>query len=215
MAVPWWRKSGLLGAALIALTMFASTAPARADAPQPGMPVEDESSSCTASFAAQGDDGGFYLMTSGHCDHHDGSVWTYAGGAPLGRITASENDGANKDAAIIRLDPAAGAPIGDVGGRPVRGVFGAGEIQAGMPFCKLGAVSGETCGTVSSVEDDVVTASVFSLKGDSGSPGFVTNPDGTVTAVGILMGSPQGDDNTTYFVLVSPLLGKWGLRLIA
>jgi len=60
----------------------------------------------------------------------------------------------------------------------------------------------------------VVEASVYSLDGDSGSPGFVTNPDGTVSAVGILMSSPDGDDNTTYFTLVDPLLSKWGLRIL-
>jgi hypothetical protein len=60
----------------------------------------------------------------------------------------------------------------------------------------------------------VVEASVFSLEGDSGSPGFVKNPDGTVSAVGILTSSPEGDDNTTYFVLVHPLLSQWGLRIL-
>jgi hypothetical protein len=50
--------------------------------------------------------------------------------------------------------------------------------------------------------------------GDGGSPGFVKNPDGTVSAVGLLMSSPDGDDYTTYFVPVDPLLDKWGLRVL-
>jgi hypothetical protein len=83
-----------------------------------------------------------------------------------------------------------------------------------MPFCKLGAVTGETCGTVKGKKGDVIEASVYSLNGDSGSPGFVTNPDGTVSAVGILMSSPDGDDYTTYFTLVYPLLAKWGLHIL-
>ena len=83
----------------------------------PGMQVEDESGRCTAGFAAQGDDGGYYLLTSGHCDAHDGSAWTYGQNVPLGTITASENEGDKRDAAIIRLDPSVGAPMGDVGGR--------------------------------------------------------------------------------------------------
>ena len=57
-------------------------------------------------------------------------------------------------------------------------------------------------------------ASVFSLEGDSGSPGFVKNPDGTVSAVGILTSSPENDDYTTYFILVHPLLAQWGLRIL-
>jgi hypothetical protein len=56
---------------------------------------------------------------------------------------------------------------------------------------------------------------VFSLNGDSGSPGYVRNDDGTVSAVGILMSSPDGDDNATYFTLVQPLLGKWGIRVLS
>jgi hypothetical protein len=35
-----------------------------------------------------------------------------------------------------------------------------------------------------------------------------------VSAVGILMSSPDGDDYTTYFTLVQPLLAEWGLRIL-
>jgi hypothetical protein len=28
------------------------------------------------------------------------------------------------------------------------------------------------------------------------------------------MSSPDGDDYTTYFMLINPLLGKWGLRVL-
>ncbi|HEU4362236.1 MAG TPA: trypsin, partial [Mycobacterium sp.] len=64
------------------------------------------------------------------------------------------------------------------------------------------------------VNGNLVTTNLFSLEGDSGSPGFVTNPDGTVSAVGILQGGPDGDDNTTDFVMVDPLLRQWGLRIL-
>jgi hypothetical protein len=212
--MPGLRGLGLVGAVVVAATVFGN--PARADpGVTPGMKVEDESSSCTAGFAAQGDDGSYYLMTSGHCDKHDDSVWTYGNNVPLGRITASENEGDQRDAAIIQLDPSVGAPRGDVGGRYfVRDVLSATQIQVGMPFCKIGAVTGETCGAVKDVANDVVEASVFSLNGDSGSPGFVKNPDGTVSAVGLLMSSPDDDDYTTYFALVDPLRGRWGLRVL-
>ncbi|OBG00077.1 trypsin [Mycobacterium sp. 852014-52450_SCH5900713] len=214
MALQWLRGLGLVGAVLVAATALAN--PARADAGvTPGIKVEDENSSCTSGFAAQGNDGSYYLMTSGHCDAHDGSQWTYGNDVPLGKITASEKEGDTRDAAIILLRPSVGAPLGDVGGRyAVRDVLSANKIREGMPFCKLGAVTGETCGSVTHVDGDVVEASVFSLNGDSGSPGFVKNPDGTVSAVGLLMSSPDGDDNTTYFTLIDPLLGRWGLRVL-
>ena len=60
----------------------------------------------------------------------------------------------------------------------------------------------------------MIEASVYSLDGDSGSPGFVKNADGTVSAVGILMSSPDGDDYTTYCTLVYPVLAKWGLHIV-
>ncbi len=214
MTIRWFRGLAVAGATLMAATALAGTALA-AGPPMPGIEVDDESGRCTAGFATQGSDDSYYLLTSGHCDAHDGSVWTYEQDVPLGKITASENDGDNKDAAIIRLDPSVGVPIGDVGGKyPVRDVLSPSQIQVGMPFCKLGAVSGETCGTVKSVEDGVVEASVYSLKGDSGGAGFVKNADGSVSAVGILMSSPEGDDHTTYFTLVYPLLGRWSLRIL-
>ena len=96
----------------------------------------------------------------------------------------------------------------------VRDVLSASEIEVGMPFCKIGAVTGETCGAVKGIEGDVVEADVYSLNGDSGSPGFVKNPDGTVSAVGLLTSSPDGDDNTTYFALVDPFLSRWGLHIL-
>ncbi|OBI27415.1 trypsin [Mycobacterium sp. E1386] len=214
MALRWLRSLGLVGAVLAAATALAN--PAQADpGVTPGIKVEDEKSSCTSGFAAQGNDGSYYLMTSGHCDAHDGSQWTYGNDVPLGKITASEKEGDGRDAAIILLRPSVGAPLGDVGGRyTVRDVLSANQIREGMPFCKLGAVTGETCGSVTHVDGDVVEASVFSLNGDSGSPGFVKNPDGTVSAVGLLMSSPDGDDYTTYFTLIDPLLGRWGLHVL-
>lgn len=213
MAIAWLRGLGLFVAMMMAATVFANTAGAEAP-PTPGVQVDDEASRCTAGFAAQGNDGSYYLLTSGHCDTHDGSVWTYGESTPLGTITASEKEGDKRDAAIIRLVPAVGAPSGGVSGRPVRDVLSRNEIKMGTPFCKLGAVTGETCGTITGIAGDVVEASVFSLNGDSGSPGYVQNDDGTVSGVGILMSSPDGDDNTTYFTLVQPLLGKWGIRIL-
>lgn len=200
--------------AMQAAMMLASPA-AAAPPPTPGMDVEDENGRCTAGFAAQGSDGYYYLLTSGHCDSLDGAEWTDELADPLGRISASEDDGGDHDAAIIRLEPAAGIPNGHVGGiYPVRDVLAPGDIRIGMPFCKIGAVTGETCGVITDVAGNLVEASVFSLHGDSGSPGFVKNPDGTISAVGLLAGSPEGDDYTTYFTMVHPVITQWGLRIL-
>lgn len=208
---------------MIAAVALASPATANADAPTPGGRIEDENISCTAAFAAQGKDSAYYLMTSGHCDAHDGSEWRYGNdNAPLGRVSAqeyeqnSETGTQRKDAAIIRLDPAAGPPDGDIGGRyRVRDVLSFDQLSGGMPFCKVGAITGETCGEITGSEGNyVIETNLYSQPGDSGSPGFVKNGDGTVSAVGILTSGPDGDDHTTYFVVVQPLVSKWGLRVL-
>jgi hypothetical protein len=209
----WFRGLGLAVAIVVAATGFAGSAQAAAP-PAPGMQVKDQSWKCTAGFAAQDDDGSYYLFTSGHCDHPEGSLWTYAQGVPLGRITASEEQADRQDAAIIRLDPRVGAPVSDVGGMSVRDVLDASQIQVGMPFCKLGAITGETCGAITNVEGELVVASVSAKPGDSGSAGYVKNADGTVSAVGVLSGSLNDDLRTTVYVLVQPLLGRWGLRIL-
>ena len=212
MAISW--RAPIFAAAVAVVALGTASTASAAPPPAPGIEVDDDDGSCTAGFAAQGDDGSYYLLTSGHCDAGDGAEWTYGQDVPLGRITASEDDGDQRDAAIIRLDSGTPTTVGDVGGYQVRDVLSAGQLAKGMPFCKIGAVTGETCGAITDIDGDVVEASVFSLEGDSGSPGFVKNPDGTVSAVGILTSSPEGDDNTTYFVLVDPLLAQWGLRIL-
>jgi hypothetical protein len=210
------RGFGRIGVATATMlaAMGAAGAAAASAPPRPGIEVKDQDWKCSAGFAAQGNDGSYYLFTSGHCNHPEDANWTYAEGAALGKITASEEEGDRKDAAIIRLDAGVGAPAGDVAGRPVRYLAGASEIGVGMPFCKLGAITGETCGAITSVDNDVVIASVHAKPGDSGSAGYVKNPDGTVSAVGILSGTLNDDENTTVYVLVQPLLDRWGLRLL-
>ncbi|MGB3483289.1 MAG: S1 family peptidase [Mycobacterium sp.] len=206
---------GFAIAAVTALAVSASVLADNAPTPAPGMEIDDNGGRCTAGFAALGADGSYYLLTSGHCDDQDGALWTYNDGYPLGHVAASENDGDVKDAAIIRLNPDLPAPAGSPDGlSPVRDVLSSDQLQVGMPFCKTGSVTGETCGEIVSIDGNVVEASVFSLVGDSGSPGYVKNPDGTVSAVGLLMSSPEGDDYLTYFTLIDPVLDQWGLTIL-
>ncbi|UVO13920.1 S1 family peptidase [Mycobacterium sp. SVM_VP21] len=205
-------KIALAGVMTAAGLVFASIASA---GPMPGIELLDDSSSCTAGFLTQDDAGGYYLLTSGHCDSHDGSQWTDVFETPLGRITASENNGEDRDAAIIRLDPAAGRPNGRIAGRyPVANVLSADQIHVGMEICKTGAQTGETCGPVSAIIGNLVETDVYSTIGDSGSPGYVVNSDGTVSAVGILQGGPVDDDYSTDFVLLDPFLRQWGLHVV-
>jgi hypothetical protein len=215
MRARWVATSAGALAFAMATAVAAPAAAQDGPVPTPGMQLDDPETVCTAGFAADDAAGNHYLMTSGHCDSHDGALWTYNDGLPLGRITASEEEGELRDAAIIRLDPQVPAPDGSPDGiYPVRDVLAAGQLQPGMPFCKSGAMTGETCGAITNVDGNVVETSVYSLEGDSGSPGYVKNPDGTISAVGLLMSSPEDDDDITYFVLIDPLLAQWGLTIL-
>jgi phage baseplate assembly protein gpV len=150
-------------------------------------------------------------------------VWTYGDDqAPLGKIAKGEyqenpdTGTQTKDAALIQLQPGVGVPSDDIAGKyPVRDALSLAQLKVGTQLCKVGAVTGETCGPITNIEGDyVVEAKLHCTGGDSGSPGFVKNPDGTASAVGILTSSSD-DENTTYFIIVAPLLAKWHLRLLA
>ena len=68
-----------VAAGLIGRIACAPTGPARRHSdgrdgipgPTPGVEIDDENVRCTSEFAAQGNDGGYYLMTSGHRDAYD------------------------------------------------------------------------------------------------------------------------------------------------
>jgi len=57
----------------------------------------------------------------------------------------------------------------------------------GMPVCHFGVVTGESCGTVESVNNGWFTMAngVVSKKGDSGGPAYTTTPDGRTVLIGI------------------------------
>jgi hypothetical protein len=121
-----------------------------------------------------------------------------------------------KDAALIRLESSVGVPSGEIAGKyPVRDALSLSRLKVGTQLCKVGAVTGETCGPITDIEGDyVVEAGLRCEGGDSGSPGFVKNPDGSASAVAILTSSLE-DENKTYFILVQPLLTRWSLRLLS
>ncbi|HEX7321738.1 MAG TPA: trypsin [Mycobacterium sp.] len=212
MPVSLTVRSGVLG--FVAAAATATTPGVAWASPMPGIEILDDITSCTAGFAAAGGAGSDYLLTSGHCASDDGSPWVDAQDNPLGTIVDIENNGGDHDMAAILLVSAAGIPSGSVAGHRVRDALNPDQITVGMTLCKVGARTGETCGDVTSVGGNVVEANVFSTEGDSGSPGYVVNPDGTASAVGILAGGPEDDDSKSYFVLVGPLLPQWGLRLL-
>jgi hypothetical protein len=61
-------------------------------------------------------------------------------------------------------------------------------VTPGEPVCHFGVVTGETCGTVQSVNNGWFTMGngAISQKGDSGGPVYIINPIGQAMIVGIL-----------------------------
>lgn len=92
-------------------------------------------------------------------------------------------------------------------------VIGSEDITKGTEICKYGYRSKETCGTVNFIQEDRIGAKLLSLPGDSGAPAFVKLDGNDVALIGALKGSPENDDNYTYFSTVKPILDEKGITL--
>lgn len=196
---------------------------------------EDNGSACTLGLIA-GDPAShrLYGITSGHCDHSDTIdrtvIFTDANSPniarPLGTYIASRaRDGSTTtgggedlplytDAGVIAMQD--GVPIASfkiAGVYPVRGVV---EDRKDLPYgtevCKYGMRTGETCGPITVASKYTVTAELRVIHGDSGSPLYRKNSDGTVDVIGL---ASNGDEETgtTQFFWVAPVLKALKLQV--
>jgi hypothetical protein len=189
----WLR---LLAAAAVA-PIFALTIPASpAQATPgvlvyPGMEIHQGTNVCTLGFV---DTGARTAFTAGHC-RGDGPVVDREGN-PIGSLTVFRDntpDGATvaTDHMISDWEAISLAPDVDVndilpGGRAL--VSDSTIVPtAGLPVCHFGVITGESCGTVDSVNNGWFTMAngVVSQKGDSGGPVYVVTPDGRAAIVGM------------------------------
>ena len=167
-----WQLPGLVGMAAVAALGLAGTAAA---APAPGT---ESTPGRVVHRGLRGPGRRWQLLPADQRSlrRRDGAEWTDAQGNPLGRITASVDDGDQMDASIIRLDPGSPAPYTAVGGYQIRDVLAPVNSRRGCRSARSAPSRSETCRVINSVDGNVVETSVFSLEGDSGSPGFVKNP---------------------------------------
>lgn len=198
---------------------------------------ETGGSACTLGFIA-GDPitHKLYGITAGHCDHSSTMpptvLYTDANSPdiarPLGTYTASrQKDGTTTsgkpgdlptytDAGIIGLrDGTAIASFKLAGVYPVRGVVeDYQDLPYGTEVCKYGMRTGETCGPITVASKYTITAEVHAIHGDSGSPLYRKNNDGTVDLIGILSnGSDTEFGEMNRFFWAGPLLRALKLQV--
>ncbi len=183
---------------------------------------------CTLAFFGRDSSGTPIGFTAGHCDRPDDGPPHFTRTADedtpvqLGRFTTVQtadtpdkvvrtgSDGWS-DFAVIEIDPAL-ARAAEANAR-IAGTYQVTKVldheyllNNNVTLCKFGFVSGETCGAVVEHNNLTVSAELYSASGDSGSPAYVKLGNDEVAAVGILRGSPEGDDNYTEFSLLAPIL---------
>jgi hypothetical protein len=180
-------------AAVVALASVLVAAPAKADPPVvfPGMEIHQDSRLCTLAYV---DPALKIAFTAGHCrgsgvvydrEHNViGRQATFRDNTPSGTTVAT--DQAINDYEAIVLDSGVSANNILPGGRPLQSDPSV-ALQPGQAVCHFGIITGETCGTVESVNNGWFTMShgVQSQRGDSGGPVYLAPNGGPGEIVGI------------------------------
>ena len=184
-------------AALVAAAAFTPALPpvaASADAALvfPGMEIHQDNRVCTLGYV---DPVTRIAFTAGHCrggapvvtdrDHNViGRLATFRDNTPSGTTVAT--DQLISDYEAIVLDDHVAANDIMPGGRRLESNPTV-AITPGQPVCHFGVITGETCGTVESVNNGWFTMShgVQSQKGDSGGPVYLAPNGGPGEIVGI------------------------------
>lgn len=189
------RLVHLLLALFAPLLVVAAATPAAHSQPGvlvfPGMEIHQDTVLCTLGYV---DPQTRIAYTAGHC-RASGTV-SDKFGTPIGtQGTFRDNtpDGMTVDTnhqitdwEVIHLHP--GVMINNVlpGGKVL--VTDPAVLPTnGMPVCHFGVVTGESCGTIESVNNGwfTMTNGVVSRKGDSGGPVYTTLPDGRTVLIGL------------------------------
>ena len=156
----------------------------------PGMEIHQDSHLCTLGYV---DPGLKIAFTAGHC-HGGGRVTdkdrnvighlaTFRDNTPSGSTVATDQMISDYEAIVLDNVPANNIMPG---GRPLVSTPGL-TVQPGQAVCHFGVATGETCGTVESVNNGWFTMShgVLSHQGDSGGPVYLAPDGGPGQIVGI------------------------------
>jgi hypothetical protein len=185
----------VLTATVTAALLAAMTTPvARADPALvfPGMELHQDTHFCTLGYV---DPALRVAFTAGHCrgsgtvTNKDGNVIgkmaTFRDNTPGGASVATNQQIADYEAIVLADDVAANNIL--PGGQALGSDPGL-VVQPGEAVCYFGVVTGESCGTVESVNNGWFTMShgVASEKGDSGGPVYLRTANGPTLIVGML-----------------------------
>lgn len=153
---------------------------------------------CTVGLVGERADGTRFVVTAGHCVVARTPVYSGESGQKIGhyRVWQAETSGEiTNDAsgfAVLELSPevSLSSRVNIDDGRAVSLRLQNVNAKVGESVCKFGAVTGYTCGTVTYVGDrQIIIEGMESINGDSGSPVFRVNRDGTASLVGLLQAS--------------------------
>lgn len=186
------RFLGVMVAVMLAMNVAVGLAQARpAVVAYPGMEIRQDSNVCTLGFV---DVATRTAFSAGHC-HGNGPV-TDREGNVIGHQTLFRDNtpnGATVDTDHVITDWEAIALLPEV---PLNDVLPGGRVLvadpaivpvAGQRVCHFGVMTGESCGTVESVNNGWFTMAngVVSQKGDSGGPVYVPTDDGRAVIIGM------------------------------
>ncbi|WNG90331.1 hypothetical protein C6A87_014135 [Mycobacterium sp. ITM-2016-00317] len=157
----------------------------------PGMEIHQDTVLCTLGYVDPHTRIGY---TAGHCRASGtvsdkfgtmiGTQGTFRDNTPDG-MTVDTNHQIT-DWEVIHLAPHVAVNNVLPGGK-VLVTDSAVQPMRGMPVCHFGVVTGESCGTIESVNNGwfTMTNGVVSRKGDSGGPVYTPTPDGRTVLIGL------------------------------
>ncbi|OSC39695.1 hypothetical protein [Mycobacterium decipiens] len=177
--------------AILAFGLSPATASAEPTMVFPGMEIQQDNHVCTLGYV---DPGLKIAFTAGHCRgggsvtdrNHNviGHLAAFRDNTPSGSTVATHEMIADYEAIVLADNVTASNILPD--GRPLESKPGL-TVTPGQAVCHFGVRTGETCGTVESVNNGWFTMShgVLTRNGDSGGPVYLAPGGGPAQIVGI------------------------------